>query len=212
DLRLKMIRVLQSQGELDKAIAEYEGLIRAAPNNPQFVFEQCEALMQRGDRTRALKLLTELEARGQSDEEVLSRLADFYGRIGESERSLKVLTRLSQVGINDPGHLTDLGDRYFQDGNQALAIQTWRRILTTVTPRARALAALGEVYLEHEMLQDALASFREAVQLEPQTLGYKKQLASALERSKNFKESRQIWQDLSEKAKANGDKVLAREA
>ena len=212
DLRLKMIRVLQSQGELDKAIAEYEALIRAAPNNPQFVFEQCEALMQRGDRARALKLLTELEARGQSDEEVLSRLADFYGRIGENDRSLKVLTRLSQVGANDPGHLTDLGDRYFQDGNQALAIQTWKRILTTVSPRARALAALGEVYLEHDMTPDALASFKEAVQLEPQNLGYKKQLASALERARSYRESRVIWQELAEKAKASGDKILAREA
>jgi tetratricopeptide (TPR) repeat protein/HEAT repeat protein len=212
DLRLKMIRVLQSQGELDKAIAEYEALIRAAPNNPQFVFEQCEALMQRGDRARALKLLTELEARGQNDEEVLSRLADFYGRIGEGERSLKVLTRLSGIGTNDPGHLVDLGDRHFQDGNTPLAMQTWRRILTTVTPRARALAALGDVYLEHDMIQDALASFREAVQLEPQTLGYKKQLASALERSKSYRESRVIWQELAEKAKASGDRILAREA
>lgn len=212
DLRLKMIRVLQSQGELDKAIAEYEALIRAAPNNPQFVFEQCEALMQRGDRARALKLLTELEARGQNDEEILSRLADFYGRIGDNDRSLKVLTRLSSIGTNDPGHLVDLGDRYFQDGNAQLAIQTWRRILTTVTPRARALAALGDVYIEHDMLQDALSSFREAVQLEPQNLTYKKQLASALERSKSYKEARQIWQELAEKAKANGDKLLAREA
>jgi tetratricopeptide (TPR) repeat protein len=212
DLRLKMIRVLQSQGELDKAIAEYEALIRAAPNNPQFVFEQCEALMQRGDRPRAMKLLTELEARGQTDEEVLSRLADFYGRIGENERSLKVLTRLAQVGANDPGHLTDLGDRYFQDGNVQLAVQTWKRILTTVTPRARALAALGEVYLEHEMVPDALASFREAVQLEPNTLAYKKQYASALERQKNYREARVIWQELAEKAKTTNDKLLAREA
>lgn len=212
DLRLKMIRVLQSQGELDKAIAEYEALIRAAPNNPQFVFEQCEALMQRGDRARALKLLTELEARGQSDEEVLSRLADFYGRIGENDRSLKVLTRLSGIGTNDPGHLVDLGDRYFQDGNTALAVSTWRRILTTITPRARALAALGEVYLEHDMLQEALTSFREAVQLEPQTVVYKKQLAGALERAKSYKDARQLWLELTEKAKASNDKILAREA
>ncbi len=212
DLRLKMIRVLQSQGELDKAIAEYEALIRAAPNNPQFVFEQCEALMQRGDRTRALKLLTELEARGQNDEEVLSRLADFYGRIGENDKSLKVLTRLSSIGTNDPGHLVDLGDRHFQDGNVQLAVQTWKRILTTVQPRARALAALGEVYLEHDMTQDALAAFREAVQLEPQTLAYKKQLAGALERAKSYKDARTIWQELAEKAKSGGDKILAREA
>jgi len=212
DLRLKMIRVLQSQGELDKAIAEYEALIRAAPNNPQFVFEQCEALMQRGDRARALKLLTELEARGQNDEEILSRLADFYGRIGENDRSLKVLTRLSNISTNDPGYLVDLGDRYFQEGNTQLALQTWRRILTTVTPRARALAALGDVYLEHDMLQDALTSFREAVQLDPQNVTYKKQLASALERSKSYAAARKIWQELAEKAKATGDKILAREA
>lgn len=212
DLRLKMIRVLQSQGELDKAIAEYEALIRAAPNNPQFVFEQCEALMQRGDRARALRLLQELEARGQSDEEVLSRLADFYGRIGENEKSLHVLTRLASVGGADPGHLVDLGDRYFQDGNVPLAVQTWKRILTSVQPRARALAALGEVYLEHDMTADALAAFREAVQLDPASVPAKKQLASALERSKSFREARLLWQELSEKAKATNDKLLAREA
>ncbi len=212
DLRLKVIRVLQSQGELDKAIAEYEALIRAAPNNPQFVFEQCEALMQRGDRARALKLLIELEARARADDEILSRLADFYGRIGENERSLKVLTRLTQVGSNDPGHLVDLGDRYFQDGNPALAVQTWKRILTTVTPRARALSALGEVYLEHDMNADALAAFREAVQLDPQNVAYKKQLASGLERARNYREARVIWQELATKAQQTKDRLLAREA
>ena len=212
DLRLKTIRVLQSQGELDKAIAEYEALIRAAPNNPQFVFEQCEALMQRGDRPRAMKLLTELEARGQTDEEVLSRLADFYARIGDSDRSLKVLTRLAQIGSTDPGHLTDLGDRYFQDGNVPLAVSTWRRMLTTISPRGRALSALGEVYLEHDMTADALSAFKEAVQLEPQNLTYKKQLASALERARNYREARALWQELADKAKQTGDKILAREA
>ncbi len=212
DLRLKMIRLLQSQGELDKAIAEYEGLIRAAPNNPTFVFEQCDALMQRGDRVRALKLLGELEARASGDEEVLSRLADFYGRIGEGEKSLRVLTRLTQTASNDPSHLVDLGDRYFQDGNHPLAVQTWKRILTSINPRARALAALGDVYLEHDMTQDALQSFREAVSLEPQSLVYKKQLASALERSRSYREARGMWEDLAEKARVANDKLLAREA
>jgi len=212
DLRLKMVRLLQSQGELDKAIAEYEALIRSAPNNPQFVFEQCEALLQRGDRARALRLLTQLESRASADEEVLSRLADFYGRIGENEKSLHVLTRLAQVGQNDPSHLVDLGDRYFQDGNTPLAIQTWKRILTTITPRARALSALGDVYLEHDMTADALAVLREATQLDPPNLNYKKQLASALERAKNYREARALWTDLAAQAKKTNDKVLARES
>jgi tetratricopeptide (TPR) repeat protein/HEAT repeat protein len=212
DLRLKVIRVLQSQGELDKAISEYEALLRAAPNNPQFVFEQCEALLQRGDRARAMRLLGELEARGGADEEVLSRLADFYGRIGENDRSLKVLTRLTQVAAGDPAHFVDLGDRYFQEGNVAQATQTWKRILVTVQPRARALSALGEVYLEHDMAIDALAAFKEAVQLEPANLAYRKQLASAHERQRSYADARAIWEDLATRAKQAQDKNLAREA
>ncbi len=211
DLRLKMVRLLQSQGELDKAIAEYEGLIRAAPNNPQFVFEECEALLQRGDRDRALKLLTELEARASSDEESLSRLADFYGRIGEADKSMHVLTRLTQIGSADPSHLVDLGDHYFQEGNTSLAVTTWKRILTTITPRARALAALGDVYSEHDMMDEALAAFREAVSLDPTNLNYKKQLAGGLERKQDRAGARAIWQELAEKARQSGDKLLARE-
>ena len=54
--------------DLDRAIAEYETLIRASPGNPQFVFEECEALLQRGDRARAMKLVTELEDFGDDPE------------------------------------------------------------------------------------------------------------------------------------------------
>ncbi len=212
DLRLRMIRLLESQGELDRAIAEYDGLIRAAPNDPQFVFEECEALLQRGDRARALKLLTDLEARAGGDEDVLARVADFYQRIGEGERSVKVLARLAQTGGSDPTHLVDLGDRYFQDGNTALALQTWKRILTVVQPRAKALSVLGDVYLEHDMPSDALAALREAASLDKENTGIRKQLAVALERVRSYHEANAVWQELAAKAKQSGDKMLAREA
>lgn len=211
DLRLRMIRLLQANGELDQAIAEYEGLIRAAPDNPQFLFEECDALMQRGDRARALKLVTDLEARAGNDEEVLARVADFYARIGDGAKSLHVLERLAQSTSGDPGHLVDLGDHYFQDGNVALAVATWKRILTAVQPRAKALAALGDVYLEHDMTRDALAAYREAVSLDPGNLAFKKALASADERTQAYKDARALYQEIVAKALEKGDKALARE-
>src|SRR5665811_1012187 len=85
-------------------------------------------------------------------------------------------------------------------------------ILTTVTPRARALAALGDVYLEHDMADDALACFREAAQLEPGNIIYKKQLAGALEHKRDVHGARVIWEELADKAKLSNDKDLAREA
>src|ERR1019366_6547706 len=213
DLRLRMVRLLQANGDLDQAIAEYEALIRAAPNNPQFVFEECAALLERGDHARALRLIGELEARAAGDEEVLSRVADFYARIGEKDRSLKVLQRLAQEGGGgDAGHLVDLGDRYFQDGDAALAVQTWKRILTTVQPRAKALASLGDVYLEHDMTSDALAAYKEAVALDPGNLGYEKALAAAHERTRAYREAQALYEEIATRAKEKGDKALARES
>jgi tetratricopeptide (TPR) repeat protein len=212
DLRLRMVRLLQANGDLDRAITEYEGLIRAAPNNPQFVFEECEALMERGDRTRALRLVAELEARAAGDEEVLSRVADFYARVGEKDLSLKVLQRLARSGAgSDPGHLVDLGDRYFQDGNVPLAVLTWKRILAVVQPRAKALAALGDVYLEHDMSNDALASYKEAVALEPENLVYEKALAAAYERTHAYHDAQVLYEEIATRAKQKGDRALARE-
>jgi tetratricopeptide (TPR) repeat protein/HEAT repeat protein len=211
DLRLRMIHLLQANGDLDRAIVQYEGLIRAAPNNPQFVFEECDALLQRGDHAHALKLVTDLETRAAVDEEVLSRVADFYARIGESERSLKVLQRLTQTSGADPGHLVDLGDRYFQAGNVPLAVQTWKRILVVMQPRAKALVALGDVYLEHDRTSDALAAYKEAVDLEPANLGYKKALAAAYERGHSYREAQALYEETARKAKEKGDKPLLRE-
>ncbi len=211
DLRVRMIRLLQAEGELEPAIAAYEGIIRAAPNNPQFVFEMCDALLQRGDRTRALRLLTELEARASTDEDVMSRVGEFYSRIGESDRAVRVLAHLAQIAAGDPSHIADLGDHYFQEGKLALAIATWQRILTAVTPRARALAALGDVYLEHELLSQALAALKEASELEPSNVAYKKALAIGYERSKAYQDATVLWEALADAAKAKNDRVLARE-
>jgi len=211
DLRVRMIRLLQAEGELEQAIAAYEGIIRTAPNNPQFVFEMCDALIQRGDRARALRLLTELETRGSSDEEVMSRLGEFYSRIGESERAVRVLARLADISGSDPSHIADLGDHYFQEGKTVLAVQTWKRMLTVVSPRAKALAALGDVYMEHDMLPEALMVLHEASDLDPQNLAYKKDLATAYERNKGYREAGQLWEALAEKAKQANDRVLARD-
>jgi tetratricopeptide (TPR) repeat protein/HEAT repeat protein len=211
DIRLRLIRLLQANGDLDAAITEYEGLIRAAPNNPQFVFEECDALLQRGDRARALRLVSELEARASNDEEVMTRVADFYARIGDSEKSLRVLQRLAQGSTGDPGHLVDLGDRYFQDGDVPLAMQTWKRILSVVQPRAKGLAAYGDVLLEHDMIADALAAYRTAVDLDPTNLAFKKALASAFERNRSYREARLLYEEVAAKAKEKGDAVLLHE-
>jgi tetratricopeptide (TPR) repeat protein len=217
DTRVKLVHLLQTAGELESAIKEYEALIKAAPNNPDFVFELCETLIQRGDRPKALKLLTDLEARVSSEAEILAAVADFYERVEEKDRALKVLQKLANVAGTDPTHVIDLGDRYFQQGDKKKALETWARLKTLIPNKAKAAATLGEVYVDHDMIPEALASLREATALEPANVRYKKAYAIALERTapssgnpqQSYAEARAIWEALL--AGAGDDKLLARD-
>ncbi len=125
-------------------------------DNPDFVFQLAEALIQRGDRAKALDQLKKLEARSGSDEETLAALVDFYERVEEKQRAMDVLLRLSKMGARDPRHLVELGDRYWNDGDKTKALETWSRIKVVVPDKARANETLGEVYLEHDMPKQAL--------------------------------------------------------
>ena len=222
DTRLKVIHILQAQGELDEAVKEYEALVRAVPGNPEFVFELCEILIQRGDRAKALQLLTQAEARTRDDDQ-LARLADFYERIEENDRAMRIMQRLGSGGSRDPQYVIDLGDRYFQQGDKKKAIETWARLKTILANRAEALAALGEVYLDHDMAAEALEALREAAALAPKNLRLLKSLAMALERTAaassgrasvgtRYVEALKSWQQLLDAAVAANDAAQAREA
>src|SRR5690606_25971441 len=180
-----------------------------------------EALIQQGDRARALAQLKRLEARSHDDEEILAALADFYERVEEGERALALLKRLTEVGSRDPRHVVELGDRYWQQGQKDKARQTWLRIKALVPDRARALFTLGEVYLEHEMPAEGLEALREAVRLKPKMMRYRKAYALALERTgasagdradrfRQYDEARAIWEKVLQES--GDDPQLAREA
>ena len=221
DTRLKVIHILQAQGELEEAVKEYEALVRAVPNNPEFVFELCEILIQRGDRAKALQLLTQSESRIHDDDQ-LARIADFYERIEENARAMRIMQRLGGTA-RDPQYVIDLGDRYFQAGDKKKAVETWQRLKGIIPNRADALAALGEVYMDHDMPDEALEVLKEAVAAAPQNLRTLKSLAMVLERtaagagrsggsSTRFNEALKIWQQLLDAAQAARDPAQAREA
>ncbi len=220
ETRQRLIRLLQAQGELDRAIAESERLIQAAPKNPEFVLTLAESLLQRGDRKKALEIVERLERASSRDEDTLGRIADFYERLDEKDRATQIYTRLAGVAPGDPSHWVELGDRYWQAGDKKRAVDTWQRIRTAVTPKTRALTALGEVLLDHDLVDEALAALREAVDAEPANPRLRRGLALAQERSAAglgsvgriaaLEDASRTWQGLLDKA--GQDRLLAREA
>lgn len=217
--RLKVVHILEVQGQLDDAVREYEALTIAAPRNPDFVFRLAEALIQRGDRTSALTHLRRLEARSGDDDEILAALVDFYERVDEKAGSLALLQRLSARGSSDPQHLVELGSRYWQQGDKKKALATWQRI-RAIPDRIQGLLILGELYLEHDLIPEALATLEEAVRIEPKQVRLRRAYALALERAgtgASLKEGRQTYHERALKVweqilKENVNSQLAREA
>jgi tetratricopeptide (TPR) repeat protein len=218
--RLRVVRLLEVRGELDLAIAEYDALIKSAPRNPDYVFRLTEALLQRGDRKRALSELSGLETRSANDEETLTALVDFYERMEEKERALALLTRLAGQGTQDPEHVVELGSRYWEQGDKKRAVATWQRLRTMLPERAEGLLRLGEVFLEHDMAQEALEALAEAAKREPKQMRVRRAYAVGLERvgasggrdgqRLHYEEARKLWEQILRDA--GSDSNVAREA
>jgi tetratricopeptide (TPR) repeat protein len=218
DVRVRLVHLLQTAGQLDEAIKEYEALIKAAPSNPEFVFALAQTYIQRGERDKALKLVADLERRNSGDGDILAAVADFYEEIEEEDKAVKVLEKLAGLPASDPQYLADLGDRYYQAGDHKKAMATWARIRTAIANKALAHATLGDIYLEHDMPDEGIEELREAVKLAPKQSRYKKQLASALERTAGavygahyrYFEALAIWEELL--AAEPDNPLIAREA
>jgi cytochrome c-type biogenesis protein CcmH/NrfG len=101
----------------------------------------------------------------------------------EKARARQLLERLTALGVQDPRHLVELGNRYWDEGDQEKARRTWQRLLGAGGSRADALLALGEVTLEHGLVDEGLASLAEAVKAGGGALKYQKAYALALERT-----------------------------
>jgi cellulose synthase operon protein C len=220
EVRLQVVQLLELSGELDKVIEHYQKLTQIAPQNPDYAFRLAEARLSRGERNEALRVLTELEARARGDEEALTALVDFYERVGESERAMALLTRLAQG--DSPRHLVELGDRYFARGENERALKIWQRIAKDPTD-AEALHTLGEVYLDHDMPDQAIATLAQAMKLAPGRVAFAKSYGLALERAgagassaslraRHYREAQQLWEQLLARAGADTDANLARES
>ena len=194
DTRVLLIRLLKEQSKIEEAIKQYDLLINSVKDQPQYVFDLCDLLIGRGERPKALARLKTLE--GSADPDVLERLASYYSQIGEDKLALALMERLAKSGGDDPSYIVDLGDYYYQRSQTDKAKEIWKKLLVLVTPKAKGLAALAEVYLDHDLAEEALDAYQQAIALSPSDVTLQKGEATALERVHRYAEAQGIWETI----------------
>ncbi len=194
--RLLLIRLLKEQSNLDEAIRQYDLLVQYAKGQPQFVFDLCDLLIGRGERPKAIARLKALEASAAGDPDVLGRLAGYYSQIGEDKLALALMERLAAQAGDDPEYLVDLGDYWFQRNDTPKAKQIWKKLLGLVKPKVKGLLALADVYMAHDLPEDALETYREALDAAPSDVIVQKGYGAALEATHRLGEAQGIWEGL----------------
>lgn len=207
DTQRRLIVLLENSGREDEALAQYEAVIRVAPGEPRFQLELAERYWRRGQEKEALALLAKMEKRFPGDAGVHAALADLYSRWGKSEQALEAYARLTRIEPNDVAHLINLGEQHFQRNNKKQADAVWKRIIARKTPES--YARLGEVYAEHDMLDQALEMYQKAIKLEPKVAAHYKGRARVYERRRTFPNAVGDWEKVLE---LTSDKAVDRPA
>lgn len=195
DTQRRLIVLLENSGREDEALTQYEAVVKIAPGEPMFQLELAQRYWARGMEKKALALLKKMTTRFSGDGGVQGAIADLYTRWGKEDLALAAYVRLVKIEPDDINHLVNLGEQYFQRNEKDKAVATWKKIIKKKT--AANYARLGEVYAEHDMLDDALTMYGKAIKLKPKRAETYKGRAGVYARKKQY-----------DKGVADWDKVL----
>jgi tetratricopeptide (TPR) repeat protein len=162
-MRRKLVKLLDAQSRRAEATAQLEAAAKAAPTDSTILFD----LVDRYWGTDKPKLFATLDKLGRTfpkHARVHHRLGEHYMKL----RRLDLATREYEVVAKlepDAENLLLLGDAYWSAGKEAKATATWHRIGRVGT--AKAFAILGNVLLEHDLIEDALDAYSKAIAKEP---------------------------------------------
>lgn len=138
DTRVGAARAAVAEGNVDRAIAQYELVLQAAPELAEVRVELAGVLAGRGDVEGAIALL---EADPSRDRQVLLRLAEIVSGRGEHERALTVYRSILEEDPRDEEALA--AARRVRETIEAQQMpEEYRRIADAATISRADLAAL----------------------------------------------------------------------
>jgi len=212
DARLALIRVLERRGELEAVREELESLIAMSPSDSSFRFRLVDLLRRSGDRDGAIEALNAIRSRFSSDTGVLSEVADRYMRFRMSDEAGETYERLVRIDPRSPDHRIALGEFHFIEGRRSEAERTWREILELVRPEADGHALLGDVFADHQLLDEAIIEYELALELDEASELYRRNLARLYGDARRLPQAIRLWERLLEDTTSESFRAEARTA
>lgn len=199
DPRLRIIRILERRGKDKEVIAAYKSLI-AVSSDARHYFDLVRVYFRIGDRKAAQALLKQVESRFSRDADVHATLADTYMRFEMNEDALRIYQKLVRMDPRNDAYILGLGEYYYQNGDANEAVKTWERLLNSSLDKAEAHSRLGQVLIEHGIVERGLQEHERAVEVAPEDEHVRRAIALAYERARRWEPAIEAWTWLLERA------------
>jgi tetratricopeptide (TPR) repeat protein len=167
-------------GRLEAAVAAYEKVLAADPNNPQALHWLGLLRNQQGDAARAVELMGRAVALRPSAPAFHVNLAEAYRNLGELRRALGSCRLALQLAPELPEALCSHGLVLHAMGRHDEAIEQLRRALDARPDYAPVHNNLGMILREIGRPEEAAGHFRRAVELAPDLAPARAYLAQTL--------------------------------
>ncbi|MGA7382419.1 MAG: tetratricopeptide repeat protein [Terriglobales bacterium] len=184
---------LMNDGQTDAALEQYKIIAEANPDDAQTYLRMAEIYRRQGKFDLALENLTKAESMVQDSMEVPYNRAAVYqaqGRYDDAAQILQDLLKKTDKADNNYSQgeksnralfLERLGTIYRDNNNTALAIETFRKMLTLGDDNAeRGYQQLIDTYREAKQWQQATDVAKEAIQKLPNDRDLKMAYAAQL--------------------------------
>lgn len=161
-----------------KRLPEAEAAFRKELENASAPAEvQTDALLSLGAVLRdqgkdedALATFEKAKASAPTRPEPYVELSALYAKLGQTDKAAAALDEARQVGADDPLALLNVGISYFNKKDYAHAESMFRRVIESKAGNsdlAMAYGLLGKLQLRDGKTDDAVASFKKCLELDP---------------------------------------------
>jgi protein O-GlcNAc transferase len=151
--------------QLDAALAAYSGILDRAPGHADALHYSGVIHFQQGDLPQARALIERAVALRPGIAAYYANLGNVLKRLGEKDAALSAFERSLALETSQP--VIQFNYVLLELGRSAEAARTLRQVVARRPDWAPGWCELGNALLEEEAIDDAVAAYRRALELDP---------------------------------------------
>jgi tetratricopeptide (TPR) repeat protein len=152
---LLLVKIYVQNKLYDKAAGQYEALVKLAPENQDYKFQQAAVLSMAGKPDQALAIYNKLEASLGFIEPIAIGKQQLFLQLNNKKAAYAEIEKLIKQYPGEPKYYGLLADMYLADKNREKALENYNKILQIDPDEGFAHLSLANFYLEGKQFDKA---------------------------------------------------------